>query len=98
MELQDIIYTMLRSVSAIIGFYGAYFFLIIFQQLPQPPHQKYPFLMLGVANLGVGIVYTLAVFHFDGFGNVSNVGRVVQPLLMIYQIMPILIAKHMRTL
>jgi hypothetical protein len=51
--------------------------------------------MLALANFGAFIIYTLAVLGVDGFGAISNTGKVVQVLVLIYQVMPPLIAHGM---
>ena len=92
---EDVIYTILRAFSAGIGLYAAIYFYRLWKGLEQPPHSKFPFMMMGLANLGCFIVYTLAVFRFDGFGTLSNVGRIVQIFVLIFQVFPVIISHNM---
>ena len=96
--LEDIIYTILRAISAGIGMYAAFYYYGLWKRLQQPPHSKFPFMMMGFANLGAFIIYSLAVFHVDGFGAISNTGRIVQILVLIFQTMPVVISRNMENL
>jgi len=91
----DWFYTFLRTLSAGCGFYVGIYFVQLFKVLPRPQSFRVPFLILGLGNMGSGMVYVLAVLHVDGFGAISNTGRIIQILMFVFQLMPYVIARSM---